>query len=204
MGTTPVSHAAPAVVMVEPHIAGLVDSNGRPVPERIATALGRLLPQLRRRFPALNDDMLLTRVLDECSEKLIRREADYGPIDRLHAFAWVTLRNVAISEMRRGYGRVLQASDHFRHDYARSTTHGVQSPQEVMERAVLWKEMLSALPWKERRVFVRKARGMSSAEIALDLRCSTSSVDTTLSRAKRRLRKLLAPSRPQMSLPTGP
>jgi hypothetical protein len=80
---------------------GLLDSNGKPLAERIQRALAKLLPKVRRQFPSLRDDLALTEIIEEAGRRIASREERGGPIEQLHAYAWVTLRSVATSHLRK-------------------------------------------------------------------------------------------------------
>ena len=69
---------------------GLLDSNGKPLGDRIERVLAGLLPKLRRRFPNLQDDVAITEVMEEAGRRIASREARGGPIERIHGYAWVT------------------------------------------------------------------------------------------------------------------
>ena len=74
---------------------GLLDSNGKPLGDRIERVLAGLLPKLRRRFPNLQDEVAITEVMEEAGRRIANREERGGPIERLHGYAWVTVRSVA-------------------------------------------------------------------------------------------------------------
>src|SRR4051812_25732334 len=84
----------------------LVDHTGQPLPQHIADALVRLIPRLQREFPLLRDPALLMDVLEEAGRRILKRETRSGPIEHLHGYAWVTLRSVARSWLRRGSSRL--------------------------------------------------------------------------------------------------
>src|ERR1700720_3295555 len=86
----------------------LLDESGNPLNTRVEGVLAHLAPRCQRQFSALRDDLALTEVLEEAGQRIARREQRSGPIHKLHAYAWVTLRSVAISWMRRGSSRLGQ------------------------------------------------------------------------------------------------
>src|SRR3954447_16476196 len=86
----------------------ILDERGRPLNPRIESALASLVPRLQRHFPTFRDDGALVDALEEAGRRITHREAENGPIERLHGYAWVTLRNVATSRMRGGPGRLEQ------------------------------------------------------------------------------------------------
>lgn len=60
----------------------LIDGNGEPVDTRIEGVLSRLLPRLRREFPALQDDVVLAEVPMEEAARRIRRAGGTRRPDR--------------------------------------------------------------------------------------------------------------------------
>ena len=86
----------------------LLDEHGNPLSNRIDGALGGLLLKFRRKFPAIQDEAELTNVFEQAAHKLEKRERAKGPIEKLHAYAWVTLRNLGVSWTRRGSSQLDQ------------------------------------------------------------------------------------------------
>ena len=174
------------------HQLVLLDVDGQLLDTRIARVLIRLLPRLRRQFPQLTDEVTVTEVMERSGSRLASRERRTGPIEKLHGYAWVTLRSVAMSELRRSSARLLQRTVESTEGQARlaSATAGFGSP-ETLERQVLLRELLETLSHEERLVCVWKKAGFSSQEIARHQRRSVASVDTLFSRAKEKLRKVL-------------
>jgi len=171
---------------------GLLDSNGKPLGDRIERVLAGLLPKLRRRFPNLQDEVAITEVMEEAGRRIASREARGGPIERLHGYAWVTVRSVATSHMRRPATRLIQ------HTLASeaSQEHIAQAPAqygsaEQVERDILLREALDTLSHEERMVCLWKKAGFSAQEIASTLGRSVPSVDTLFSRAKQKIRQAL-------------
>ena len=168
---------------------GLLDSNGTPLGDRIERVLAGLLPKLRRRFPNLQDDVAITEVMEEAGRRIASREARGGAIERLHGYAWVTVRSVATSHRRRPATRLIQhtlapeASD----EHIAVATAQFGSPEQ-MERDILLREVLAALSPEERMVCLWKMAGFSAQEIASALGRSVVSVDTLFSRATQKLR----------------
>ena len=77
-----------------------LDPHGRPFSDYIQRVLNQLLPRLRRKFPVIRDEVILTEILEEAGQQIKSREQE-GAIEHLYGFAWVTARNVAISKLRR-------------------------------------------------------------------------------------------------------
>jgi DNA-directed RNA polymerase specialized sigma24 family protein len=170
----------------------LLDGNGEPFSEHIQEVLDKLSPRLRREFPVLQDDVALIEVLEEGGRRIAAREARGGPIDRLHGYAWVTLRSVATTHIRRGQIRLIQNAVSPTSSAARlaampSASGGV----EAIERNVLFREVLEVLSKDERDVVTWRASGYSSADIARFLGRSIDAVNKVFSRAKQKARRVL-------------
>ncbi len=169
---------------------GLLDSNGKPLAERIQRALTGLLPRVRRQFPSLRDDLALTEVAEEAGRRIASREERGGPIEQLHAYAWVTLRSVATSHLRKPSNRLIRDSVGSKageiHIASVEASYGSQGE---IERQVLMREALDALSDDERVVCMWKTAGFSAQEIAAAQGRSVGAVDTLFSRAKQKLRQ---------------
>lgn len=171
---------------------GLLDSNGKPLGDRIERVLAGLLPKLRRRFPKLQDDVALIEVMEESGRRIASREARGGPIEHLHGYAWVTVRSVATSYLRRPATRLIQ------HTLESEASQGhialapaeYGSPEQI-ERDILLREALDTLTHQERMVCLWKKAGFSAQEIASTLHRSVPAVDTLFSRAKQKIREAL-------------
>jgi RNA polymerase sigma factor (sigma-70 family) len=174
-----------------------VDERGQPLGSRIESVLLRLLPRFQRQYPAFRDDWALTEVFEEAGRKIADRERRLGPIEKLHGYAWVTLRSVATSWLRRGTSRM--ASQTLPPEESASVLANVPSAfgsAEQVEQDVLLKEILAQLSPEERLVCIWKKAGFSSQEIA-KLRGSTPiAVDTLFSRAKDKIRRSLGVQKP--------
>lgn len=172
---------------------------GEPLDSRIAGALYRLVPKFRRQFPHLVDEAVITELLEKAGQRLVAREKSGGPIAKLHGYAWVTLRSVALSELRRGALRVARRTLESDAGLSRLATLPARfgRPEDV-ERAALLRELLSTLSREERLICVWKKAGFSSQEIAKRLGGSAGGIDTIFCRAKAKLRKAAS-----LSAPTG-
>ena len=122
---------------------GLLDSNGKPLGDRIERVLAGLLPKLRRQFPNLQDEVALTEVMEEAGRRIASREARGGPIERIHGYAWVTVRSVATSHMRRPATRLIQhtLAPEASHEHIAVAQAQFGSPEQ-MERDILLREVL--------------------------------------------------------------
>lgn len=170
---------------------GLLDSDGQPFDPRIERVLLRLLPRLRREFPSLQDDVALAEIMEEAGRRIRHREAR-GPIDRLHGYAWVTARSIAVSRMRLGSSRVNQKTLDSDASNARLlATPSSRGTAAEVEQTVLLRELLQTLSREERMICLWKKAGFSSQEIALHQRRTVVAIDTIFSRAKQKIRKAL-------------
>lgn len=170
----------------------LLDGNGEPFSDHIQQALDRLSPRLRREFPVLQDDVALIEVLEEAGRRIAAREARGGPIDRLHGYAWVTLRSVATTQIRRGQIRLIQNAVSPTSRAARlAATRSAADGAEAIERHVLYREVLEVLSQDEQDVVNWRASGYSSADIARFLGRSIDAVNKVFSRAKQKARRVL-------------
>ena len=175
---------------------GLLDANGEPFSSHIERVLRELAPRLLRQFPALNDEAVLADVLEEAGRRIAEHERRAGPIEKLHGYAWVAIRSVATSRMRRGSMRMERAT------LRSEDTHAVLSsmPSDVgtadeIERAVLLDEILARLSPEERAVCMWKKAGFSSKEMARALRSSPAAVDTLFHRVKDKIQLALGVNR---------
>jgi DNA-directed RNA polymerase specialized sigma24 family protein len=184
--------------MEYPGSIGLLDSNGEPFPDHIQRALVRLSPRLRREFPVLQDDVALTEVMEEAGRKIAAREARGGPIDRLHGYAWVTLRSIATSHVRRGSIKLIQETLDAAAGAARlAVLPSTSGRAEDIERQVLFAEVLRLLSDDERAIILWRRAGYSSAEIAWVQERTVDAVDKVFSRAKQRIRRALGVESPK-------
>ena len=171
---------------------GLLDSDGRPFHPRIERVLCQLVTRLRREFPALQDEVTVTEVMEEAGRRIRAREERGGEVERLHGYAWVTVRSIATSRMRLGSTRLIQRSIEPGAAGARlSATRATVGTAEDVERRLLLRELLAKLSREERLVCLWKQAGFSSQEIADHQRRSVEAVDTMFSRAKQKLRMAL-------------
>lgn len=170
---------------------GLLDSDGQPFHPRIERVLIQLLPRLRREFPSLQDEVGLAEIMEEAGRRIRHRERR-GPIERLHGYAWVTVRSIATSRMRLGSSKLHQKTLDSDAGNARllatPTSRGTAAD---VEQAVLLRELLQTLSREERMICLWKKAGFSSQEIALHQRRTVVAIDTIFSRAKQKIRKAL-------------
>jgi RNA polymerase sigma factor (sigma-70 family) len=170
---------------------GLLDANGKPFSSHVERALRELAPRLLRQFPTLKDEAVLADVLEEAGRKIAEHERRAGPIEKLHGYAWVAIRSVALSRMRRGSMRMERAT--VRTD-AQALLSGMASDvgtADEIERAILVDEILAQLSDQERTLFMWKKAGFSSKEIARGLGSSVAAVDQLFHRLKEKIQRAL-------------
>ena len=172
----------------------LLGRNGELLETTIQAALNRLAARAVRQFPALKDDVALVEVLEEAGRRIAARQERAGPLANLHGYAWVTVRSIATSFMRRGSARLVQRTiEPEASEALLSAAPALSHTPQQIEQQILLREVLNTLTPEERLICVWKHAGFSSQEIAQRLGRSIPSVDTVFSRAKDRLRKLLDP-----------
>jgi DNA-directed RNA polymerase specialized sigma24 family protein len=177
-------------VMEHLRTLGLLDHNGQPFSARIEGVLRRLLPRLRREFPALQDDVAQVEVLEEAGRRLVIREARTGAIEKINGYAWVTIRSVALSRLRHGSGRLLQrtlASE--ASDAALSRVAALDGSADQIEQRILLREILAPLTRDEQQVCVWKFMGFSSQEIAQRRGSTVAAVDMLFFHAKEKMKR---------------
>jgi RNA polymerase sigma factor (sigma-70 family) len=169
----------------------LVDEQGAPLDPRVGRVLEQMRGRLRRQFPECRDELIAVDVLEEAGRRLLRRERRSGPIANLHGYAWVTIRSVMTSRLRRGDARLRARTIRARNFDALPLA---QLPRRhsaaELERRVLLGQVLALLTADERQVCRMKAAGYSTGEIARHVGRSHGSVDTCYSRAKAKARRL--------------
>ena len=170
----------------------LLDERGNPLSTRVESALRSLVPKFRRQFPAVQDELDLTEILEKAGHRIAAREQRSGPIEKLHAYAWVTLRSVVMSWMRRSSHRLTQQT--INSDAAEallSTLPASSGTAKQIEQHVLLHEAMQSLSESEWIVCNLKMMGYSSEQIARRRHTSTAAVDMIFSRAKQKLRRAL-------------
>src|SRR5437588_4873278 len=119
----------------------LLDERGNPLSTRVEGALRSLIPKFRRQFPAVQDELDITQLLEKAGHRIAERERRSGPIEKLHAYAWVTLRSVVMSWMRRGPNRLTQrALDSEASDAVLSIAPAQSGTAEQIEQDILLRE----------------------------------------------------------------
>jgi DNA-directed RNA polymerase specialized sigma24 family protein len=169
-----------------------VDQTGHPFSDRLQEVLRVLKPRLRRQFPSLRDDVVITEILEEAGRRIVEHERHVGAIEKLRGYAWVAVRHVATSRLRRASMRLQQQTL----DSADSLSALADLPAErtspaAIERDLLLAQVLNLVSAEERKVCIWKKCGFSSRQIAWYRGHSTEAVDTMFFRAKQKVRKAL-------------
>jgi DNA-directed RNA polymerase specialized sigma24 family protein len=185
--------------MSDLHTLGLIDGEGQPFDGRITKVLREIAPRLRRKYPALEDEVAVTEVLEEAGRRIVQQEAKKGPLERLYGFAWVTIQNVARTRLATLRSRGAQAE--MRGEAFVVPLVAQEGSPEQIERDLLLKEALASLSDDERQICLFKTLGYSTEEIARQQQRTPGAVDTMFCRAKQKLRDMLA--RPTSSAPSS-
>jgi len=182
----------------------LLDETGKPFSTRIERVLHDLLPRLRRQFPALNDEVCISEVLEEAGRRIADHESRSGPIEKLHGYAWVAVRSVALSRMRLSSTRLARATlGSEQSQTVLSSVPSLAGSPKHIENDVLLREALTHLNSDERLICVWKKAGFSSKEIAKYRGGSVEAIDTLFSRAKQKIRKILGVQEPERRVKNG-
>jgi RNA polymerase sigma factor (sigma-70 family) len=174
------------------HVPHFLDERGQPLSSRIEQVLRFFIPKLRREFRSIRDDQEFQEILERAGQKLERREREEGLLTRLHPYAWVTIKTVAQSWMRRASNQVPQrlvapeAADNLL-----ATAPAREGSPEEIEQAVLIREAIKRLKPSEQVACLMKMEGHSGENIAKRLGTSTAAADMVFSRAKRKLFRFL-------------
>jgi hypothetical protein len=175
----------------------LLDEFGQPLSTRLQSVLLPLAPRLQRQFPALNDDCTLTEVLEESGRRIAAREERKGPLDNVHAYAWVVVRRMAAMRLRHDHWAVTSATlTSAESEMALSRVAAGFATSEQIYNDILCKELLAHLNPMEQRIAKGKSAGHSDDEIARG--CGTSC--RTIFNAWRRLKRKML-SRAQRTSP---
>jgi len=175
----------------------LLDEFGQPLSTRLQGVLLPLAPRLQRQFPALNDDCTLTEVLEESGRRIAAREERKGPLDNVHAYAWVVVRRIAALRLRHDQWAVASATlTNTDSEMALRRMAAGFATSEQIYNDILCKELLAHLNPMEQRIAKGKSAGHSDDEIARG--CGTSC--RTIFNAWRRLKRKML-SRAQRTSP---
>jgi RNA polymerase sigma factor (sigma-70 family) len=171
----------------------LLDEKGKPLDTRIEGVLHRLVRRFRKWFPTLRDDFVVNEVFEEAGRKIAKRERQLGPIDKLHEYAWVTLRNAGTSWLRRSSSHLEQHSLNAEEsDAILAAMPAADGSADAIEHGILMQEVLSHLSPEERLVFVLKIwGGFTSEQVAYFRGTSANAVNILFLRIKRKIAALL-------------
>jgi DNA-directed RNA polymerase specialized sigma24 family protein len=179
------------------HVAksALVDENGQPFSARIERALRDVTPKLLRQFSSLRDEVVVVEILEEAGRKIVHHEQQFGPIDKLHGYAWVTVKSIATTRMRRSAMRVARATLDSEESHA--ALNGLSAEfgtPERMESSIRYRQALMHLTPEEQLLCTLKRFGYSSRQIAHQQGTTVTRVNTFFHRIKH---KILAALREQ-------
>lgn len=167
----------------------LLGKDGQPLSTRIDGVLNGLLQKFRRRFPSIQDEGDLTEVFEEAASRIDKREQRSGTIEKVNGYAWVTLRSIGLSWLRRGSSQ-LELRTVGSSQTVLSSLRAYAGSQEEIERDILLDELTAQLTADEHAVLLLKRAGYSSAEIASRRGCSTGAIDVLLTRVRQKIRRL--------------
>jgi RNA polymerase sigma factor (sigma-70 family) len=163
-----------------------VGGDGQPFARETERVLLELVPRLLRHFPCLQRDDVLIDVVEEAGRRIVRREGLKGPIDSLHGYAWVTLRSVALSHIRKSATRL--RSQTLDSEEGLSRVPARRATADQVEDGILWGQLLAKLSPLERQVCQWKRDGLSGREIASLRGGSPAAVDSLWLRIRKKLR----------------
>jgi hypothetical protein len=166
----------------------LLDEQGQPLSPRIDDALRRLFRKFRKKYPFIRDETEVVEIFEKAGSNIALREAEQGPITKLHGFAWVTLKNVTVSWLRRGSVRMRLATiDGEESSALLSITPAQEGTPEQIENAIAWREIRERMRPAERAICDYKLIGHSVEQVARMRRSSTGAATMVFSRVKKRL-----------------
>ncbi len=144
----------------------------------------------------MQDEAVVTGMLEEAGQRIADQERKTGPITRLHGFAWTVLRNIGASELRLSRSKVqLKSVGSGEGEALMSRMSSDLHEQTVLEDRVAIEQALKQVTDLERRVAILKASQFTSSEIAAELSTTAGAVDQAYFRVKHKLRKLLTPQK---------
>jgi DNA-directed RNA polymerase specialized sigma24 family protein len=181
-----------------------VDQTGHPFSDRLQAVLRVLKPRLLRQFPSLRDDVVITEILEEAGRRIVEHERHAGAIEKLRGYAWMAIRHVAMSRLRRASMRLEQQTLDAVDSLAAIADLTTERASPVaIERGLFLAEVLGLVSAEQRRVCIWKKCGYSSREIAWYRGYSAEAVDTMFFRAKQKIRDALGLKAGQSARPAG-
>jgi DNA-directed RNA polymerase specialized sigma24 family protein len=170
-----------------------LDARGKPLSPAIQKVLGEIWPRFRARFPLLDDDVLVTEILEEAGQRLSEPERQSTAVRNLSAYAWTTVLNVTRSRLRRSSMRLAQSTlDSEKSEVVIGRLQSSSGTVEQIEADILLQELFAELSEEEQALCIRKHLiGFSSRQIARAQGKSIAQVNTEFYRLKQRMRELL-------------
>lgn len=154
-----------------------------------------LQARFRREFRTIRDEAIIHNILDKAAQRYVR-EAEAGTrIEHPEAFAWRTIQNLAVSELRRSEEVVSSGS--VAGPVGERTLLATESTEETAEQIyarIHASQIYSQLSEKERRCAVLKTAGYNSARVGQELKISAGGVDKMMQRLRERIRNAAAES----------
>lgn len=170
----------------------LIDDSGSPLDPRVRLALSGLTARFAREFASIRDAAVVASLFEKAGGAIARHEEVKGPVERLPAFAWIVLRNLAVSWIRSPAGRVELASISGRSgDQFIGNRKSERGTADEIQSDILLRQILSTLSTAEREVVILRKAGFTSKEIAAKRGGSVSAVNTMMCRLKKRLAAVL-------------
>jgi hypothetical protein len=180
------------------HFALLLDEFGQPLSTRLQSVLLPLAARLQRQFPALNDDCTLTEVLEESGRRIAAREERKGPLDNVHAYAWVVVRRMAAMRLRHDHWAVTSATlTSAESEMALRRVAAGFATSEQIYNEILCKQLLAHLNPMEQQIVKGKSAGHSDDEIARGCGTSCRTIFNAWRRLKRKMLSRAQPIRPR-------
>src|SRR5947207_463117 len=177
-----------------------IRSNYKPAPETFAREALECLDTLYGFAMVLTkDSSVAADLVQETYVHALQSWEQFTPGTQLKSWLFAILRNIWINQYRREKRRskiISIESDNDDLSYSRSFSDKDNSPEFTLLRALRIEQVCAAvesLPGAYREVVVlRDIEGFSYSEIASILRCAEGTVMSRLSRARQKLRGLLA------------
>jgi RNA polymerase sigma factor (sigma-70 family) len=166
----------------------LVDHDGRPLSARYETAVAQLDEGFVRRFPRLSDPADISNAVEETARRVASYEAKYGQVNNLCAFMVRAYSNLVNSIIRAGYYARCEASMSAR-ELEVLACDAPQREKHKVEDAVLVRQTLDMLDERKRQLVILTAEGFSAREISARLGISERNVNTSLHRARAKVRQ---------------
>ena len=170
------------------HSILLLDEFGQPLSARLQNVLVPLGTQLRRDYPALTDECMLTEVLEESGRRIAAREERKGEVTNLPDYAWIVAKRIAALRIRCGEWAVASATlpSDASETALRYLPAGFATSEQIFNE-LLCKELTSDLGPSDWAIVRGKQLGHSDDELALGCGTSSRTVYNTWKRLKRKI-----------------